>query len=453
MSTTAAVYCRISRDREGREVGVKRQEEDCRALAERRGWEVAEVIVDNDLSASSGKRRPGWERLLKALEAGEYGALVAYSSSRMYRRIADLGRLIDLANDHVQIATVVSGEVNLTTADGRMMARVLASIDQGEAERNSERVKRALAGVRAQGRWTGGRRPFGYMPGPDGVLIPHEPEALLIREATEHPLNGGSLGSLVRDWSARSVTTTTGKPWSRTNLRDMLLRPKPGVVADRDTRKLRELFDGLSTGKGREKRARRLLTGLLVCGICGQTMKSRAPSYVCEANGTVHLRVTARALDVHVLREAALRSVPEPERLSDPKDPLIARLGEIEVRLEELAVEFATGSTFAAAAAKNLEAEKASLEAQLFQLAVAEPGVEEFEVAQRRAMLSPIWGARSDQFATDIIADPAARSWLERLVESVKVQPVGRAAAQHFRGGERIGERVKITWRDGVVIQ
>jgi DNA invertase Pin-like site-specific DNA recombinase len=38
----AAIYARISSDQDGRGLGVKRQIEDCRKLAEERGWTVAE---------------------------------------------------------------------------------------------------------------------------------------------------------------------------------------------------------------------------------------------------------------------------------------------------------------------------------------------------------------------------------------------------------------------------
>lgn len=50
-----AISVRISPDRTGEELGVKRQEDDCRADAERRGWTVAEVDRDDDLSTRSGK--------------------------------------------------------------------------------------------------------------------------------------------------------------------------------------------------------------------------------------------------------------------------------------------------------------------------------------------------------------------------------------------------------------
>ncbi len=72
----AAVYCRISKDAERRGLGVARQEKECRALCERRGWEVGEVFVDNDLSAFATKRRPGYEALMEAVAAGTVGAVV-----------------------------------------------------------------------------------------------------------------------------------------------------------------------------------------------------------------------------------------------------------------------------------------------------------------------------------------------------------------------------------------
>jgi site-specific DNA recombinase len=64
----AAIYCRISRDRIGAGLGVERQETECRELAARLGWTVAVVYVDNDISAYSGKARPGYRALLEDLK-------------------------------------------------------------------------------------------------------------------------------------------------------------------------------------------------------------------------------------------------------------------------------------------------------------------------------------------------------------------------------------------------
>ena len=58
------VYARISSDREGDQLGVRRQIEDCKRLAVERGWVVSALYVDDDISAWSGKPRPEYERLL-----------------------------------------------------------------------------------------------------------------------------------------------------------------------------------------------------------------------------------------------------------------------------------------------------------------------------------------------------------------------------------------------------
>ena len=52
----AFVYLRQSLDRAGTNAAVDRQREDCLKLCAERGWEVARVWTDNDVSASSRLR-------------------------------------------------------------------------------------------------------------------------------------------------------------------------------------------------------------------------------------------------------------------------------------------------------------------------------------------------------------------------------------------------------------
>jgi site-specific DNA recombinase len=69
--TRALIYCRISADLAGNELGVQRQRDDAVLLCAARGWEVAGVFTDNDISASNGKHRPGYTSLLVAPVSGE----------------------------------------------------------------------------------------------------------------------------------------------------------------------------------------------------------------------------------------------------------------------------------------------------------------------------------------------------------------------------------------------
>lgn len=224
----AAIYCRISEDREGLEVGVQRQETDCRDLAERLGYTVPDdlVFIENDVSAStrSNKPRPLYDQVMAAARRGEVQAILAYSNSRLTRRpmeVEDLIRLYEQTG--VRVRTVVSGDDDLSTADGRMVARIKGNVDAAEAERTSERVKRARAQAVAEGRWRGGPRPYGFEF--DGVTI-REDEAEVIRWATRQLLEGRSIRALVHELNERGVPSTSGRAWATNALRGMVLRPR-----------------------------------------------------------------------------------------------------------------------------------------------------------------------------------------------------------------------------------
>jgi site-specific DNA recombinase len=91
MTMRAGVYARISDDRRGGAgLGVQRQVEDCQALAERLGWPVAGVYVDNDVSAYSGKPRKDYQRLLADIRAGHITSVLAWHTDRLHRSPVEL---------------------------------------------------------------------------------------------------------------------------------------------------------------------------------------------------------------------------------------------------------------------------------------------------------------------------------------------------------------------------
>ncbi|MDQ3715476.1 MAG: recombinase family protein, partial [Actinomycetota bacterium] len=162
MGPRSVIYARQSLDRSGEGAAIERQVADCRKLAEARGWDVVEVVSDNDISASNGKARPGYQRVLTMIESGSVDRVVVWAVDRLTRRMRDLEDVVDLCErTGVSIATV-SGDIDLSTDMGRMVARILASVARGEVERKGTRQKRANLQRAQKGDvgWT--RRPFGY---------------------------------------------------------------------------------------------------------------------------------------------------------------------------------------------------------------------------------------------------------------------------------------------------
>ncbi|MGM7699425.1 recombinase family protein [Microbacterium sp. A84] len=213
----AVMYTRISLDRTGEGLGVARQEQECRALAARLGFNVVAVYSDNDISATSGKERPGFEAMLKAKPT----AIIAWHQDRLLRLTRDLERVIAL---NVPVYTVTAGTLDLTTPAGRAVARTVAAWSQYEGEQKATRqvaanVQRAASGVHQ------GRIGYGYRRG-DGGLVLHDDEAATIRTAVQRALDGASLRSIGKDFDAQQVLTPgRGASWNTTTLRQLLLRP------------------------------------------------------------------------------------------------------------------------------------------------------------------------------------------------------------------------------------
>ena len=79
---TAAIYLRQSEDRDGNMLAVDRQREDCVKLAAHKGWSWTEYL-DNDTSATNGKRRGAYEQMLADIRAGLVDAVVAWDLDRL----------------------------------------------------------------------------------------------------------------------------------------------------------------------------------------------------------------------------------------------------------------------------------------------------------------------------------------------------------------------------------
>lgn len=289
MSSRAVIYARQSLDRSGEGAAVERQVADCRRLAEQRSWTVTETITDNDLSASTGKVRPGYQRLLEAMRAGSLDVLVVWHVDRLTRRLVDLEEVIALCEaTGVRLATV-TGDLDLSTDTGRMLARILASVARGEVERKGARQRAANAQRAQAGRMGWTRRPFGYDHDDAGQVVVVEAEAAALKAAAELVLGGSTLAAAARMLDNRGFTTTAGKPWNVTSLRRALLSPRYAgrvtyngadvgtgqwaVILDAGTQdRLTEVLRDVGRRVQQGTDPKFLLSGLARCGRCGRVM-------------------------------------------------------------------------------------------------------------------------------------------------------------------------------------
>lgn len=333
MGTTAAIYCRISSDDQRDGLGVKRQENDCRALAKARGWTVApsRIYVDNDLSAASHRtERPGFTAMCDAIDRGKVGAVVAWDLDRITRSPLQLEQFVDRCESAgvLDLATV-SGDLNLGTGDGLLTARIKGAVAAQEITNIRKRVRAKKAELARDGKPSGGgTRPFGFEL--DRVTVVPA-EADLIREAATAVLGGESITGVCRRWNAAGIPTVTGAKWSTPVLRSILQAPRvaglrahngaivgeavwPAILEREQWEPLAAMLAARAIGGDRNTTAH-LLTGLLVCGNCGDPLNSGKNNglraYRCSrAEGKRNgcgLSIAAEPLEDHVVAEVAAK--------------------------------------------------------------------------------------------------------------------------------------------------
>jgi DNA invertase Pin-like site-specific DNA recombinase len=287
----AAVYARISSDQDGTALGVKRQLKDCRKLATDLGWPVAEEYVDNDLSAYSGKRRPGYEQMLADIAEGSRDAVIVYHADRLTRRPIELEQFLETITTaglrHVRF--VAGADVDVANGDGLMVLRLLSAVAANESASKSRRVRRKMDELAAAGLPHGGVRAFGYE---DDKLTVRPAEAEIVRAVVARYLAGESTRSLATWLDGQSVKTVAGGPWTTTTLRAMLRSPRiaglrehrgevvgpavwPAIITVEERDRVLARMATKATS-GRRAPRRYLLSGLARCGKCGKTLYSSA---------------------------------------------------------------------------------------------------------------------------------------------------------------------------------
>lgn len=440
-------------------MGVDRQEEDCRRLAKREGLEVlSPAFVDNDISAStlSKKARPQFAALTDAARAGEVDVILAYSNSRLTRRPLELEDLIQLHDRHgTRIVTVVSGEDDLSTADGRMVARIKASVDAAEAERAGERIARAHLQKARQGSVNHGSRPFGWADD-KSQLDPVESD--LIRKAAADVIAGVGLNQICRAWNASGVRTIRGNEWDHRALRQLLKGPRLAgwrvhqgkiardasgrevrgawepILSQDDYDQLQAALSGRAGRSGARRGARRyLLSGVVRCGHCGRRMYGSA-----TPTGHVYTCRGALGADPHTV---SITGVPTDETVSEVVTARLRRVGSIEAPKPS----FPLGDRLSEIPDKIIELMTAYNKGQLSG-AIVFPQVEALEIeqaelsAQRQRFVTSARPTHVDADAFDTPDLDRRRAVIEQLFEAIVIAPSSK-------GTPWTPDRIDYVWR------
>jgi site-specific DNA recombinase len=219
--TRTVIYARYSSDNQ-REASIADQVELSRRYCTEQGWDVTEVYEDPAISGGSSMR-PGFQKMLGDAEHRRFDVVVTESIDRLGRRLADVADLHDrLSFLGIRLFALNVGEVTpIHTAVMGMMA-------QHYVKDLAQKTKRGQLGRALKGKLPGGKA-FGYDVLPadaDGAghRRINEAEAAVVTRIFEDYAQGQSPRTMARVLNEEGVPGPEGRPWGDTTIRGQVDR-------------------------------------------------------------------------------------------------------------------------------------------------------------------------------------------------------------------------------------
>lgn len=217
-------YCRVSTTGQQEEgVSLSHQQARITAWANANGHELAGLFVETG-SGSTADNRPELQKVMAAVCKAK-GVLVVYSLSRFSRSVKDtlnLTEQLDKADAHL---ASLSESIDTSSAVGRMVFKMLSTLNEFERDVLAERTRNALGHMRRQNRRISSRIPFGYTLAADGAsLLPHADEQDAIARMAARRAEGMTLAAIATALTNEGVKTRLGGAWQPASVRSILFR-------------------------------------------------------------------------------------------------------------------------------------------------------------------------------------------------------------------------------------
>jgi len=230
----AAIYARVSSERQRQEETIASQTVGLRELALERGLLIPEDLVFEDEGFSGATlTRPALERLRDHAADGCFEVLLCHAPDRLARRYAYQVLLLEeLARSAVEVIFARGGEQSGSPEDEllRQFQGMIAEYERAQIRERTRRGKLHRARTGHQAVMAGA--PYGYRfikktDIADGYWEIGETEAQVVREVFRRYVEDGcSIGELARWLTAQEIPTRTGKRvWDRSTVWGMLRNP------------------------------------------------------------------------------------------------------------------------------------------------------------------------------------------------------------------------------------
>ena len=320
--TPAALYARVSSDRQDVDLSIAAQLRALRDYAEKHDYLVAREYVDE---AESGRiaDRPEFQKMLNEAAKPEapFKEILVWKFSRFTRKREHAVAFKSMLRRRgVRVVSIT--EQADDTPTGKLLEAIIESVDEFYSENLAQEVTRGMREAASRGFWMTTYAPYGYkrVHVQDGAakrpkLELNPPADAVVRGVFDMVLQGKSILDVTKTLNAEGIPTTNGKKWLKTTIHTMLSHEAytgtvvwganakdgappvrvedahPAIVSKRDFQKARRLLGSRAPKKVNPRRASSpyLLSGIAKCETCGKAMTAAEAKsgkytyYICHS--------------------------------------------------------------------------------------------------------------------------------------------------------------------------
>lgn len=286
-----ALYIRVSTEEQALHgISLIAQEDSLVKYAQSRGYKIVGIYRDEGNSARKPvMKRPVMLQLLDDVEAGKIDRILFTKLDRWFRNVREYHNVQEILEAHHVTWQATLEDYDTMSANGRLRVNIMLSVNESEADRDSERIKFVFESKRQRREWcfTGAHWPYGYMPQEiDGVkrCVKDPEKEPIVQDFWDYVVKYNSVRKAGMYCCEKYGINRHYRTWMVTARNELYTGTFHGVENYCPAYISREDWERIILGHQVIKKTQRpdrvyLFTGLIRCPDCGNTLKGTFKTY------------------------------------------------------------------------------------------------------------------------------------------------------------------------------
>ena len=207
------LYIRLSREDDDKVLiseSITNQKSLLLQYAKENNLNICDIYIDDGYSGTNFDR-PNFNRLLKDIELGKINMVITKDMSRLGRDYIGTGNLIEkyFPEHNVRYIAVTDNIDTFLDSSNNDIAPFKAIMNDMYAKDISKKIKSSLKAKMKEGKWVGGRTPFGYNQDKNDKnhLVINQEQAIIVKRIFDMSLNGLSFYKIAKQLTNEKVKT------------------------------------------------------------------------------------------------------------------------------------------------------------------------------------------------------------------------------------------------------